>query len=72
MQQLYNEIIISPDDGGLLRARNADKNDVIVDPLLTVGIARRVPCVNNTDEGQIAAARQHWTGTLKHRLRAQY
>ena len=43
-----------------------------VDPLLTVGTARRVPRVNNTDEGQTAAAGQHWTSALKHRLSAHY
>ena len=42
------------------------------DPLLTVGTARRVPHVNNMDEGQTAAAGQHWTGTLKNRLSAHY
>ena len=30
MRQLNNEIIASPDDGGLLGARNADTNDVII------------------------------------------
>ena len=30
MQQLQNETIASPDDGGLLGARNANKNDVII------------------------------------------
>ena len=39
-----------------------------VDPLLIVGTARRVPRVDNTDGGQTAAAIQHWTGALKHRL----
>ena len=29
MRQLHNEIIASPDDGGLLGARHADKNDMI-------------------------------------------
>ena len=43
-----------------------------VDPLLTVGTAHRVPCVNNTDEVQTAVARQNWTGALKHRLIAHY
>ena len=38
------------------------------DPLLTVGTSRRVPHVDNTDDRQIAAAGQHWTYTLKHRL----
>ena len=40
-----------------------------VDPLLTIGTARRVPRVDNTDDRQIAAARKHWTGEpLKHRI----
>ena len=40
-----------------------------VDTRLTVGTARRVPCVDNTDDIQTAASRQHWTGKpLKHRL----
>ena len=43
-----------------------------VNTLLTVGTARRFPRVNNTDEGQTAAAGQHWTGALKHRLSAHY
>ena len=30
MQQFHNEIIASPDDGGLLRSRHAYKNDVII------------------------------------------
>ena len=30
MQQFHNEIIASPDDGGLLGARHADKNDVTI------------------------------------------
>ena len=30
MQQLHNELIASPDDGGLLGARHADTNDVII------------------------------------------
>ena len=38
--------------------------------LLTVGTARQVPRVCNTDDRQTGAARQHWTGVepLKHRL----
>ena len=41
-----------------------------VDPLLTVGTARRVPRVGNTDDRKTAAAGQHWTGVkpLKNRL----
>ena len=39
---------------------------IIVDPLRTVGTARRVPHVGNTDDRQTAAAGQHWTGV--HRL----
>ena len=43
----------------------------VVDPLLTVGTARRVPRVENMDDRQTAAAGQHWTGEpLKHRLRS--
>ena len=30
MRQLHNEIIASPDDGGLLGARNSETNDVII------------------------------------------
>ena len=30
MQQLYNELIISPDDGGFLGSRHAKTNDVII------------------------------------------
>ena len=30
MQQLYNELIASPDDGGLVGARHAETNDVII------------------------------------------
>ena len=30
MQQFHNEIIASPDDGGLIGARHADTNDVII------------------------------------------
>ena len=30
MRQLHNELIASPDDGGLLRARHAETNDVII------------------------------------------
>ena len=40
-----------------------------VDPLITVGTARKVPRVENTDDRQTAAAGHHWTGEpLKHRL----
>ena len=40
-----------------------------VDLLLTVGTLRRVPRVDNTDDRQTAAVRQHWTGEpLKNRL----
>ena len=43
---------------------------VSVDTLLTVGTARWVPRVDNTDGRHTAADRQHWTGVkpLKHRL----
>ena len=30
MRQLNNELIASPDDGGLLEARHSDTNDVII------------------------------------------
>ena len=30
MRQLHNELIASPDDGGLLGSRHANKNDVII------------------------------------------
>ena len=30
MQQFHNEIISSPDDGGLLGARHANRNDLII------------------------------------------
>ena len=30
MRKLHNELIASPDDGGLLGARHAEKNDVII------------------------------------------
>ena len=30
MQQFHNELIVSPDDGGLLRSRHAETNDVII------------------------------------------
>ena len=39
-----------------------------VDTLLNVGIARRVPHVDNTDDRQTAAAGHHWTGAIKHIL----
>ena len=30
MRQLHNDLIVSPDDGGLVGARHAIKNDVII------------------------------------------
>ena len=30
MRQLHNELIVSPDDGGLLGDRDSDTNDVII------------------------------------------
>ena len=30
MQQLHNELIASPDDGGLVGSRHAETNDVII------------------------------------------
>ena len=39
MQQLHNEIIASPDDGGLLGSRHADKNDVIISDTMLRSLA---------------------------------
>ena len=44
----------------------------VVDTLLTVGTARRVACIDNTDDRHKAASGQHWTGALKHILSAHY
>ena len=39
MQQLYNELITSPGDGGLLGARNADTNGVIISDTILRSLA---------------------------------
>ena len=39
MQQLHNEIIASPDDGGLLQARQAETNDVIISDTMLCSLA---------------------------------
>ena len=39
MRQLHNEIIASPDDGGLLGARHAETNDVIISDTMLSSLA---------------------------------
>ena len=39
MWQLHNELIASPDDGGLLGARHADTNDVIISDTMLRSLA---------------------------------
>ena len=39
MRQLHNELIASPDDGGLLGARHAETNDVIVSDTMLRSLA---------------------------------
>ena len=39
MRQLHNELIASPDDGGLLGARHAEKNDVIISDTMLRSLA---------------------------------
>ena len=39
MWQLQNELIASPDDGGLLGARHADTNDVIISDTIIRSLA---------------------------------
>ena len=39
MQQLHNELIASPDDGGLLGARHADINYVIISDTMLRSLA---------------------------------
>ena len=39
MRQLHNEIIASPDDGGLLGARHAETNDVIISDTMLRSLA---------------------------------
>ena len=39
MRQLYNELIDSPDDGGLLGVRHAETNDVIISDTMLRSLA---------------------------------
>ena len=39
MRQLHNELIASPDDGGLVGARNAITNDVIISDTMICSLA---------------------------------
>ena len=39
MRQLHNELIASPDDGGLLGARHAKTNDVIISDTMLCSLA---------------------------------
>ena len=39
LRQLHNELISSPDDGGLLRARHAETNDVIISDTMLRSLA---------------------------------
>ena len=39
MQQFHNELIASPDDGGLLGARHANRNDVIISDTIICSLA---------------------------------
>ena len=39
MQQQHNELIASPDDGGLLGARHTDTNDVIISDTMLRSLA---------------------------------
>ena len=39
MRQLHNDIIASPDDGGLLVSRHADTNDVIISDTMILYLA---------------------------------
>ena len=39
MRQLHNELIASPDDGGLLGDRQADTNDVIISDTMICSLA---------------------------------
>ena len=49
MQKLHNEIIASPDDGGLLEAKNSDTNDVIISDTMLRSLAptQLRPMTNN-------------------------
>ena len=39
MQQLHNELIASPDDGGLLEARHSNTSDVIISDTILLSLA---------------------------------
>ena len=39
MRQLHNELIASPDDGGLVGARHAEKNDFIISDTMLRSLA---------------------------------
>ena len=39
MQQLHNELVASPDDGGLLESRHSDKNGVIISDTIIRSLA---------------------------------
>ena len=39
MQQFHNDLIASPDDGGLLGARHFDTNDVIISDTIIRSLA---------------------------------
>ena len=39
MRQLHNELIASPDDGGLLGARHAETNDMIISDTILRSLA---------------------------------
>ena len=39
MRQLHNDLIAPPDDGGLLGARHADSNDVIISDAMICSLA---------------------------------
>ena len=39
MQQFHNELIASPDDGGLIGSRNANTNDVIISDKMICSLA---------------------------------
>ena len=49
MLQLHNEIIASPDNGGLLGARHVDKNDVIISDTMLSSLAplQLLPATDN-------------------------
>ena len=39
MKQLHNDLIASPDDGGLLAGRDADTNDAIISDIIIRSLA---------------------------------